>query len=65
MIYLQIFLMILLGMGSILLMVYLVDRITNICIVNELFTVLLSTFTIVLCIAGLIFLELFLYQRWF
>ena len=64
MIYLQIFTMIVIGMSPFLLMVYLTDKIIHADIANDCFVALLATFTILLCIAAGVLLEIFLYQRW-
>jgi len=64
MIFLQIFTMFFLAMALILLLVYVVSKIMEVTIVNDLFIALLSTFTVLLCIITGVLLEIFLYQRW-
>ena len=51
-------------MSPFLLMVYLTDKIIHADIANDCFVALLATFTILLCIAAGVLLEIFLYQRW-
>ena len=62
---LQIIAMIVLGMVLILLSVYLVSKIIEITIVNDVFTSLLATFVVFLHIIVIVASEIFLYQRWF
>jgi len=65
MIYLQILGMVILGMGFCLLIIFSLSKFTEIEIVNEFFTAMLATFTVLLIIAIAVFLEMALYQRWF
>ena len=65
MIYLQILGMVILGMGFVLLIIFSLSKLVEIEIVNEFFTAILATFIVLLIIAFAVFLEMFLYQRWF